>query len=354
MAVTTTPSDLEVTKFREDFFKEYVRENLFAPYTGEKSNNVIVIRQGSQIINIPLVVSLSGAGVRGTATLDGNEETLKQYSFTLEPQYRRNGVRLNKEEKKKPAIDQMRAARECLMDWGMEEVKDDVIKAMASLNGVDVTTSTDTAINTAGDSWLTNNSDRVLYGAVDANLSAGDHSASLANIDGTADKLTGDIVRKARLKARMAGPKIRPIRVAGGIETYVMFVGGRSFVHLKQDLETLHADSGERGMKNPLYKPGDLYWDNVVIREIPEISTLVSDGAYYSDAGASSSKVEPAFFCGAQALGYGLGQKPDIVTDPHKDYGFQPGVAVELMHQIKKATFNNKDHGMVSVFVTGE
>lgn len=358
MAVTTTNSNLVVTKFLSDFFQEYVRENLFFPYTGKGSNNPIVIKQDRQKVNIPLVTKLSGNGVTGSATLDGNEALMSQYAYTLTPTYIRQGVRLNNEEREKPAIDMMRASREVLMNWGLERVRDDTIKAMASLsNGTsiaDVTTDSAATINSIGDTWLTNNSDRVLYGASTSNVSAGDHSASLANVDTTSDKLTGDVVRLARKIARSANPMIRPIRVAGGIETYVMFVGTQAMIHLKEDLETLHSNAGERGEGNPLFRPGDLIWDNVVIREIPEISSLISSSTYYATAGASSAKVEPCFLCGAQAIGYGLGQEPQLIVDDKKDYGFQPGVAVELKHDIDKLVYNSKDHGMVSVFVTGQ
>ncbi len=358
MATTTTNSNLVVTNFLSDFFKEFVRENLFFPYMGQASTNCIVIKEGRQKVNIPLVTKLSGNGVSGSATLDGNEELLNQYSYTLTPTYHRNGVRLNNEEREKPNIDLMRAAREMLMAWGMEKVRDHIIvEALGSLNdgaGTIVTVDDSSAsINTTGDTWLTNNSDRVLYGAAESNLSAGDHSASLANIDTTNDKMTGDIVRLARQIARTANPIIRPIKTSGGGETYVMFVGTVAFRHLQEDLETLHSNAGVRGDRNPLFRPGDLLWDNVVIREIPEISTLLADSTYYATAGNSSSKVEPAFLCGAQAVGYGLGQKPNLIVDRDKDYQFQPGVAVELKHDIDKIVFNKKDHGLVSVFVTG-
>lgn len=358
MANTTTAADNVVTRFLSDFFKEYVRENLFSPYTGTNSNNAIVIKEGRQIVSIPLVGKLDGNGVSGSSQLDGNEEILQNYAFTLTPTYHRNGVRMSAEEREKPNIDLMRGAREMLMSWGMEKVRDDIIvEALGSLSdGSTVVTVEDTtaAIDTTGDAWLTNNSDRVLYGAAESNLSAGDHSASLANVDTTNDQLTGDIVRLARKIARLANPIIRPIRVAGGIETYVMFTGSHAFLKLKEDLETLHSDAGLRGEANPLFRPGDLVWDNVVIREVPEISTLLADSTYYATAGNSSSKVEPAFLCGAQAVGYGLGQRPRLIVDRDKDYEFQPGVAVELKHLIRKMVYNSKDHGMVSLFVAGE
>ena len=359
MANTTTAAANVVTRYLSDFFREYIRGNLFAPYTGTNRNNPIVIKEGRQQVSIPLIAALSGNGVSGNATLDGNEEILANYAYTLTPTYFRNAVRMSAEEREKPNIDLMRGAREALMDWGMEKVRDDIIKlGLGSLNdgsGTIVTVDdTTAAINTTGDTWVTNNSDRVLYGAAESNLSAGDHSASLANVDTTNDKLTGDVVRLARKIARTADPIIRPIRTSNGVETYVMFVGTQAFIHLQEDLETLHSNAGVRGEGNPLFRPGDLIWDNVVIREVPEISTLLADSTYYATAGNSSSKVEPAFLCGAQAVGYGLGQRPNIVVDRTKDFEFQPGVAVELKHEIDKLVYNSKDHGVVSVFVAGE
>lgn len=357
MATTTTNSELVVTKFLSDFFKEFIRENLFFPYTGQDSKMPICIKKDRQKVNIPLVTKLSGSGVSGTSTLDGNEEILSQYAYTLTPTYHRNAVRLNNEDREKPAIDLMKAAREMLLQWGMEKVRDDIIiEALGSFyNAGNVVTVNNTSaeINTAGDVWIANNSDRVLFGNSTSNLSAGDLSASLANIDSTNDKLTGDVVRLARKVARTANPIIRPIRTPNGIDTYVLFVGTQAFIDLKADLETLHSNASERGKNNVLFMPGDLYWDNVVIREIPEITSLLANSTYFATAGNSNIKVEPAFLCGAQAVGYGLGQEPQLRVDKLKDYEFQPGVAVELKHDIDKLVYNNKDHGMVSVFVSG-
>ena len=74
MSETTTAAANVVTKWLKDFFIEYSRENLFFPYMGQSHNNPIVIKEGKQIVSIPLVSQLSGDGVEGDATLDGNEE----------------------------------------------------------------------------------------------------------------------------------------------------------------------------------------------------------------------------------------------------------------------------------------
>lgn len=345
-----------VTNFMAEFFAEYVRGDQFYDFTGKGSNNVIVVKSGKQKVSIPLVAKLSGDGVTGSATLDGNEELLANYSYVLDPTYIRNAVRLDKEERDKPNIDLMRAGKDALMSWAIERTRNDKLRALSSVNdGTNIRTIADsgTAYDTSADTWVANNTDRVLFGAAVSNYQAGDFDASLLQIDSTADKLTGAMVRLIRKIARSADPIIRPIRTSNGIETYVLFVGTQAMVDLKADLETLHADSEARGKSNPLYRSGDLYWDNVIIREIPEITSLIAASEHFTGAGASGINVEPAYLCGAQALGFGMGAEPDLIVDKDKDFKFQPGVAVELKHDIDKLVYNNKDHGVVSVFVSG-
>ena len=48
-----------------------------------------------------------------------------------------------------------------------------------------------------------------------------------------------------------------------------------------------------------------------------------------------------------------MGQRPQIHVDRDYDYGFQPGVAVELKEDVKKAFFNNKQHGSVTGYFSG-
>lgn len=363
MTNTTVNADLQVKKYLSDFFMEYVRNNRFSRYTGTSNNNIITIKEGKQIINVPLVTKLDGNGVSGSSTLRGNAEKINNYAFNLTPTYYRNAVEMTKEEKDKPAFDLMQAARSLLMEWSKEKVRDDIIQAMGAIvagsSYADYGTATDANMNT----WNTNNQDRILYGSAKSNLTAGDHSASLGNIDTTNDKLDKEMVSLAKRLAQQSSPKIRPLKSTEDEEMYVMFADPYAFRDLKDDLATTNRDAGIRGDKNRLFAGGDLYYDNVVIREIPEIADFIdgttgSNGAWgggattngLNTAGASSSRVGVAFLCGQQAVGYGLGQRPDVVVDREYDYGFQPGVAVELKHQIRKANFNSVQHGIVTVF----
>ena len=363
MANTTTATELQVKKYLSDFYREFVAKNRFSKYTGQSNNNVIVIKSGKKQIEIPLVTRLKGDGVSGSNTLRGNGEKIGNYGLTLTPIYKRHAVEFDKEENDKPAFSFMTAARPLLMDWAMEKVRDEMIEGFGSIyNGTTYANYGD-ATNAAMDTWLQNNADRVLYGAAISNAGtagAEDHADGLATLDTTADKLTAAIVSLAKRRAQVADAHIRPLKAEEDDNRFVMFCDTFAFKQLKEDSVITQAQREVQGKGGPLFTGGDLLWDNVIVREIPEIASLIDDSAGAWGAGATanslktggsgSGRVGVSFLCGQQALSYGLGQRPNIITDNLYDYGFQPGVAVELKHEIRKSFFNNKQHGVVTVF----
>lgn len=355
MANTQVNSGNVVTKWLSEFFREYIRASAFAKYTGTDTSLPIVIKEGRQKISIPLVTRLKGGGVTGSQTLRGNGEQIGNYAHLLTPTYRRHAVEFDREELEKPNIDLMKAARPLLMDWSMETTRDRIIQAMAAVFDGTTYANYGDASEAVKDAWLAANSDRVLFGAAKSNNAANDNSAAMANIDSAADKLSPAIVSLAKRMAKVADPHIRPIRTKDGAEIYILFAGSMAFrdFYTNSTYVSNLQNAMERGKSNPLFQPGDLWHDNVIIREVPEITTLLTQSAAFATAGNSSSAVEPCFLCGAQAVGFGLGQRPQIRVDRDWDYGFQPGVAVELKDDIDKLFFNGKQNGMVSVMVSG-
>jgi len=357
MANTQTASELVVTEYLRDFFKEYIRNNRFSRYTGTGVNNVINIKEGRKRIEIPLVTRLKGDGATGSNTLRGNGESIGNYGHLLTPSYYRHAVEFDKEEMEKPNIDLMKAARPLLMDWSMELTRDQVIKAMIAMNASGTYVDAADASEANADAYYVANSDRILFGAAISNGGGTDHSAGLGALDNTNDKLTAAVVSLAKRIAKLSDPHIRPIKTSEDEEWYVMFCGSYAFRDLKTSLSTSHQNAMPRDKaKNPIWTDGDLVYDGVIIREIPEIDAYSDtiDGSAttldFKTGGALGIRTAPAFLCGAQALGFGLGQKPQIIVDKTYDYGFQPGVAVECKHDIDKMFFNEIQQGMVTVY----
>ena len=381
MAETLLSSALEKQKWSSDYLAEYVRESGFLPYMGRKSSSIIMTKyelasENGKTINIPLVTKLTAAGVRGSGVLDGKEEQLGNFNCGISVDWLRNAVKVPKSTQYKTEIDLLNAGRDMLKLWSSDTLRADMIKYMAgptvttssvpatdivdSDGNVVVTGATDANYNT----WCAANQDRILFGSATGNWNA-NHATGLGAVDSTNDKLTASVVSLAKRMAKAASPAIRPFRLEDGREYFVMFAGARSFRDLKNDSVMINANRDARareggGMNsNPLFQDGDLIYDGVIVRQIEEISTLITTSARFAAAGNGSISVEPNFLCGQQAMAVAWGQEPTPITDTTGDYKFRPGVAIEELRGIAKLHFAtgassaSKQHGIVTVYTSG-
>lgn len=342
MALTTVTSSLVEQQWDNDFFTSYVRANRFKRYMGTTENSIIQMKErlsakpGDRII-IPLITELSGAGVTGDGLLEGNEEALGQYSHSLDVSTIRHAVAVTNNQEQFTGIELRNAAKEQLKNWILKKLRTDIITALGSIAGIAYGTATAGQRN----AWLVANADRVLFG--DGSVGGYTTLASDIALVTASMKLTKETVSKAKARAEIATPIIRPVTVGEDSENYVMFVGSGAFRDLKVDLATSLQNAQERGDSNPLWKDGDLMWDGVVIRKIQEIATL-------GTVGATSARIEPYYLCGAQALGLAYAQRTKSTTDT-RDYGFVHGVGIHEMRGVEKLQFNSKDHGVLTGFV---
>lgn len=359
MSEVTLASASEKAVWLKNYFAEYVRESGFKPYMGRSSSSIIVAKyelqsESGKTINIPLILRLTGAGVTGSAILDGAEEDLGNYNCALSVDWRRNAVRVPKSTSYKTEIDLFGAAKDMLKQWEAEKLRDDIIKAMLS-----VVTTGDTTVN-LGDSTAANrnaynaaNSDRLLFGKLKSNYSA-TWATAVGNLDTTDDKCNVAAMSLMKRIAKSADPHIRPFRSEDGREYFVAFHGGRTFRDLKADSTMTQANREARARDvgaNPIFQDGDLIYDGIIHREIPEIDDIAGSGTYDMDGiGNGSADVRPVFLCGQQAVGIAWGQEPMMKTDLTKDYSFRPGVAIEELLTVKKLAYNGKQHGQVTGF----
>jgi len=376
MATASISSGNKTTRFQNEVVREYVREGRFGPYTGNTIDSIIQTNRDLKKVSIPLVAKLSGQGVSGSSTLTGNEEPLNNYDFTAQPTYWRNAVKIDDEENELAEFDLFSEARPALMNWGMEKKRDQIIQAMGACVSSDgyqnyggsegsYGASAATAANM--DEWNNDNGDRILYGAAKANRTANDHTTSLATIDTTADKLDADMVGLLKRMAKQASPLIRPVMIKSDEPWFVFFVGSYAFRDLRADLDSRQQNALPRNInENPIWTGGDLVYDGVIIKEIPEIDIFIDgdssgspwDGVWGANAtgdslatgGDSSSRVGVGFFCGAQAVMFGIGRDAQFKRSKEDDYEFQKGVALQMKHDIRKTFFNNKQHGMITSF----
>jgi len=380
MAQSTVNSNNQVTNFQKKVRREYVRGGRFGPYIGNNENAVIQVNRDLKKHSIPLVAKLGGAGVRGSSQLVGSEEALSNYAQTFQPTHVRNGVLIDNEEREKSEFDLFMEAKPALSNWMMETKRDQIIQALGAIEaggtyynygGSEASGAQGSSAASAAnmDTWNTNNQDRILYGSAKSNLSAGNHTTSLGTIDTTNDKLDPEALSLLKRLAQDADPLIRPISLDGQEDEpfYIYFTGKYGFRDLREDstMQQANREARSRGLNNPLFRGGNLVWDNILIVEIPDIDKFIDssgsglwDGVWGAGAsgdslatsGASSSRVGVGFLCGAQAVTMGIGKMASFKRRKEDDYEHLAGVAVSAKHDIKKTFYNNKQHGMITHF----
>lgn len=352
MADTVLINDLRVQKWLRSYYQEYVRSSGFLPYMGTGTNSIIQVKReladAGKTINIPLITRLKGAGVTGKNTLAGNEEALGNFNQQVSVDFIRHGVVIHEADEKWTVLDLMGAAKDSLTTWAAEKLRDDTITALGSIDGIAYGTATAGQRNT----WTANNVDRVLFGNAKANYNA-THATALNNVT-SAMRMTASVVSLMKRIAKTADPHIRPTRVTAsqGREYFMMFCGSMAFRDLKNDttMQTANREARPRDVEaNPIFQDGDLIYDGVVIREIPEI-------AGFNNTAGAPVRVEPVYLCGAQALALAWGQEPVPITDKW-DYGARKGVGTKEVRGLEKLRFGTgaggvmKDHGLVTGFI---
>lgn len=348
-----------------DAFLEYMRENEMSAYMGTDQNAAIHLdeRLGTlpgDGVTFSLIGEFSNTNV-GTGTLEGNEEAVGNFGHKVELVVVRNAFTINNFEDQLTGIDIRDKGKTQMKNWAMDLLRNDILEAFHSINGANYGSAADAAMNV----WNVDNTDRVVY--IGAAIS-GDHSTDLATLTGGTDTLDAATVSLARRKARVATPKMRPIRVNGQEEWFVMFCDPYAFRDLKADttIQNAQKDALARGQNNPLFRAGDIIYDGVICREVPEIANFIDDTAGNWGAGATANslkvggasnvRVGVSFLCGAQAVGIGWGKRLQTTTDT-REYGFVKGFGVEEFRGVEKLLFktgvgktNAVDHGVVTVY----
>ncbi|MBX3583560.1 MAG: DUF4043 family protein [Rhizobiaceae bacterium] len=357
MALTAPQSNNKLVQYRKEIIREFVRENMFSPYMGDSMNSIIRTlhdpKKGGEQVNIPLVTSLKGTA-KSTGTLTDQEEAINNYGMRVWVDWARHAVATNDAEEQKDSADIFGEAKPLLSDWGKELQRDEIIEAFASIpsesapaglgsstgqrvNGVTYAAATTSQLN----AWAVDNADRILYGNAVGNYS-GVHATDLAKIDASADKFKASSVSLLKRVAKLANPRIRPYKTKDGYEYFVAFAPTTCFRDLKTDMGTAHQNALPRSKDNIIFQDGDIMYDGVIIREVPEIDTFVDEvwdsgiDGNLKTGGDNTSRVAPVFFCGQSALAMPWAKMPTPTFRDTTDYQFIKGVGVKMCYGVAK------------------
>jgi len=319
----------------------------------QKISELTKSEKGARAV-ITLLADMTGDGIIGDYTLEGNEETLRAYDIVVQLDQMRFANRLAGRLADQKSVVNFREHSRDALAYAMADRIDQV--AFLTMSGIAYSVKNNGALRpvlTTGQ----NLSDLAYSSDVSAptsnrhrrwdatnGLSAGDVTAVVA-----ADTISYQTM--VALKAYAKDNYIRGIRGAAGEEVYHLFVTPQVMADLKLDSDFLAnvRNAGVRGPSNELFAgSSSLMVDGVMIHEYRHVfNTSGATSGASGNAGSNGYKwganatIDGAacLFCGAQSLAMADIGLPEIVED-NFDYGNQNGISIGKILGFRKPKFN--------------
>ena len=320
--------------------------------------------------NITLLADMTGDGITGDNTLEGNEEALRAYDITIELDQLRFANRIAGRMADQKTVVNFREQSRDALAYAMADRMDQL--AFLTLSGVAYTSKNNGALRPtsasaghelvdlefASDVSATTTNRHRRWDAT-SGLVAGDTTAVAA-----ADKISYECI--VNLKAYAKDQYIRGIRGAANDEMFHLFVTPSQMKDLKLDSDFLAnvRNAGVRGSANSLFAgSSSLMVDGIMVHEFRHVfntggatagtSSNAGDPGYKWGADADVNGAR-ALFCGAQALAMADIGLPEIVEDTF-DYENQAGISVGKIFGLRKPKYNTdvtssvEDFGVVAL-----
>ena len=338
---------------------EYVRRSRFGGYINNTTNAIIqgysdLEKRNGDVLNIPLFYKLGGAPVTGETPIVGNETPLDNFNCGVPVNLRGKGVAITKNQSFRTEIDIMNAAKESLTRYFGELLRDDIIEGLGQMvTGGDTTVNYGLASAANRNAFAAANADRLFFGAT-----SGYNATWATALGNVTSSQTCTIARMGVVKrlAMQASPAITPFQVNDemGREYFVAFHGSRTFRDLKSSTEAQNANREARPRdveSNPIFQDGDLIFDGVIHREVPEIDAWAAANGL-DTAGNGSAPIRPVYLCGTQSVFIAYAQRPQAGTEKSDIPALNRRMTVGMdeIIGVKKAAFNGRQHGMVMGF----
>lgn len=327
MTVSASISGLRVQLWRKALFAD-VRDMLFMTrFIGTSEQDMIQeledlkAAKGSRI-NYGLGMKLSGADITGDSTLEGQEEAMTDYDTNLLVDQLRHAVRLTGQmDEKKNAYDMRTSAKGRLADWWAERIDTELLNKLCG-NTAATFANTPTAA------------------AASRSIFAGGQS-SVGNITSTM-KMDTKILDAAKEMAKLASPKIRPLKI-NGKPYYVVILHPYDATALRQDpvWNQAQRDANVRGEENPIFSGAMGIYNGMIIHE--------HEYVYRTNDGSGAAYVSRNILCGQQAGVIAWGKAVNWVEKSF-DYGNSWGISCGAIFGVQKPVFNSLDYGVVTMF----
>ncbi len=384
MALTNfgTLSGDQLQAWSRDFWKVARNQSFINQFAGTGSNAMVqrvtelTKSQKGTKANITLLADMTGDGITGDNTLEGNEEALRAYDISIELDQLRFANRIAGRMADQKTVVNFREQSRDALAYAMADRIDQL--AFLTLSGVGYGLKNNGALRPASNSAGHELADLEFASDVTAPTAArhrrvtaaGDIVAGATDAIVAADKLSYSSI--VNLKAYAKDNYIRGIRASGNQEVFHMFVTPQQMAGLKLDPDFIAnvRNAGVRGASNSLFSgTASVMVDGVMIHEFRHVfNTAGADditvdgyaggltlGAAGTKGGADGSvDYARALFCGAQALAMADIGLPEMVEDTF-DYGNQSGISVGKIFGLRKPKYNtdvsgtSEDFGVIAV-----
>jgi N4-gp56 family major capsid protein len=368
----------QLTIWSRDFWRVARNMSFINQFAGSGSNAMVQriseltqSEKGARAV-LTLLADMTGDGIVGDNTLEGNEEALRAYDIVVGLDQLRFANRLAGRLADQKSVVNFREHSRDALAYAMADRMDQL--AFLTLSGIGYNLKNNGGLRPSMNSGQNLNdlsfgsdvtaptSNRHRRFDATNGIVAGDVTAVAA-----ADKLSyGAIVD---LKAYAKDQYIRGLRGAGNDETYHLFVTPQVMADLKLDSDFLAnvRNAGVRGPGSSLFSgSSSLMVDGIMVHEFRHVfNTSGATTGTSSNAGSAGYKWgadadvngSACLFCGAQALAMADIGAPEIVEDTF-DYGNQNGISIGKIFGLKKPVYNsdvtgqNEDFGVIRLDVS--
>lgn len=328
--------------------RKLAREALKATYVGkfigESDDSLLQIRNDTQksagdSVRITLRMQLTGDGVLGDGTLEGNEEALATYTDNLLIDQLRHAVRsAGKMSEQRIPWNHREEAMMGLRDWWAGRLDYAFFNQICGFTAQTDVRYTGNQATFAPTSIIRANGDAT-------DQAVGADTAAIFNLQ---------IIDQMVALAKTSTPVLRPIKIAGE-DHYVMFLHPFQVQSLRTNTASGQwldiqkaATTGDGSAKNPIFTGALGVYNGVVLHEAVRVTRGVN-----STSGATVPLTRRAVLCGAQAAAIGFGQDYSFEkfdwNEELFDYGNQLGVEAGAIYGLKKLRFNSLDFSTIVV-----
>lgn len=342
---------LTVKVWSKKLFRAALAETYINRFMGKSKSSLIYVKDElskgpGDTVHCGLRMQMTGDGIGGDNTLEGNEEALVTHRDSLVINQLRHAWRSDgRVSEQRVSFDLREEGLDALKDWWAARLDQVFFNHIAGETAAAAVTHDGHNTPTAASSAAGNT--RILYGAGSTSTTASftatsSNSGSIRQVN-----FQLPVIDKCVNQAKIANPIIRPLRIEGK-DKYVMFLHPNQVRQLRAnaaantvnwfDIQRARVEGGEK--ENPIYNGALGEYNGVILHEANRLPALSTD-----------DNVKRAVFCGAQAALFATGRDNSDTemrwVEELFDYENQLGIAAGMIFGLKKTVYNSIDFSTI-------